>query len=198
MFTPSLFSSLEETRSRTSRNLRKQIILCTQTRLLIRFGSPNFPLRTSILFFCCSSLCVTLWLFTSIYLDFRFLVFIFVHFASSVFVCLFVCLFAVFYFTCLFCLCFIMSFCIPFSHCQEKKGNRGTILEKLHKGGNHENDENETNKQNKNRQVDILIKIKRNTTTNRQLALGFGRTFDFRHDVTSAPCACFLCPDRSS
>ena len=114
MFTPSLFSSLEETRSRTNRNLRKQIILCTQTRLQIRFGSPNFPLKTSS--FCCSSLCVTLWLFTSIYLDFRFLVFIFVHFASSVFVCLFVCLFAMFYFTCLFCfVLFVFHYVILYS-----------------------------------------------------------------------------------
>ena len=45
------------------------------------------------------------------YLDFRFLVFIFVHFASSAFVCLFVCLFAVFDFTCLFCLFVCVSLC---------------------------------------------------------------------------------------
>ena len=140
MFTPSLFSSLEETHSRTNRNLRKQIILCTQTRLLIRFGSPNFPLRPSS--FCCSSLCVTLWFFTSICLDFRFLVFIFVHFASSLFVCLFVCLFAMFYFTCLFCFVCVSlcHFVFHFHIVKRKKRNRGTILEKLHKGGNHEND----------------------------------------------------------
>ena len=112
MIMPSQFGLLEETCSRTSRNLRKQIILCTQTRFLIRFGSPNFPLRTSICF-CCfrSSSCVSLWLFTSIYLDYRFLIFIFVY-IRLLSVCLFICLFV----CCVLFYVFVLSVFFLFHH----------------------------------------------------------------------------------
>ena len=118
-----------------------KIILCTQTRFLICFGSPNFPLRTSSFFllfvFMCNSLAFHLHL--SRFSVFGFHICSFRLLSVCLFICLLVCC-VLFYVFVLFCLCFIMSFCIPFSHCQEKKGNRGTILEKLHKGGNHEND----------------------------------------------------------